>query len=144
MSIKFIAYENDKFTFPKREYATMEKAVKAGDKWKERHPESIVTYIDTESAKDKMRLQYARLANRTLDCSPTYVKKPSYMVSYISGPNWRESGCEYAHFEMTVAIYGKELADEFNAIRAIAKKNSAKAGLRLAELTQSVGIRVEE
>lgn len=68
---------------------------------------------------DKIRPQFRRWARALLKVNPEYVTEPLAIVSYLRGPNWDDPDPEYAHYRYTVECYGKELLEEFEAIRLL-------------------------
>ncbi len=81
--------------------------------------------------------QYKEWAKDLLKVNPRYVVNPSAIVWYIKGPNWNEPGVEYAHYMMSVSLYGDELLEKFEHIRSLPDEE-AKA--EYAELMKAAGI----
>lgn len=71
-------------------------------------------------AKDDRPLlrQFKRWARGLLRVNPDYVQDPKRLRDYIRGPNWDDPDLTYAHYRLTVAVYGKELLGLFERLRA--------------------------
>jgi len=84
--------------------------------------------------------QYARLAYALLKVNPDYVTDPANFITYIKGPNWDEPDCNFAHYAMTVKLYGEELFDLLSHIRILPYE---EAVADMTDLVKAIGIRPE-
>jgi len=75
--------------------------------------------------------QFANWAKSLLKVNPTYVNEPSSLIGYIKGPNWDNSGIEYAHYRSYIAHIGNELLAFFEELRT-ADEATATAKYRAA------------
>ena len=66
----------------------------------------------------KLLRQFKRWAKSLLPVNPGYVKDPGRLRDYVKGPNWDAPHWEYAHYKKHVQMYGKELLDMFERLRA--------------------------
>ncbi len=81
--------------------------------------------------------QYKRWAKSLLKVNPYYVTNPKDIVWYIKGPNWDDPDVEYAHYRLTVSLYGNELLNEFERIRSLPDEEAWSA---YEELMKAAGI----
>lgn len=81
--------------------------------------------------------QYKQWAKSLLKVNPRYVTNPKDIVWYIKGPNWKDPDVEYAHYRLTVSLYGDELLKEFERIRSLPNEEAWSA---YAELMKAAGI----
>ena len=86
--------------------------------------------------------QYKKWAKHLLEVNPSYVVNPGDIVWYIKGPNWDDPGVEYAHYRLTVSLYGDELLKKFEYIRSL-PDDQAKAEyaalMKMAGITEKDG-----
>ena len=52
------------------------------------------------------------------------MKNPQDLIWYIKGPNWNDPDVDYAHYRMTISLYGKELLDKFERLRSLPEKKA--------------------
>ena len=77
--------------------------------------------------------QYKQWAKSLLKVNPRYVTNPGDIVWYIKGPNWNDPEVDYAHYRFTVSLYGDELLEEFERIRALPIEEAKAAYQRLRD-----------
>lgn len=80
---------------------------------------------------EKLLRQFKKWAKSLLKVNPDYVRDPRMLLPYIKGPNWDHPDVEYAHYRDTVAMYGKELAEEFERLRGIPDEDAVKEYMAL-------------
>lgn len=88
---------------------------------------------------EKLLKQFKKWAKSLLKVNPDYVRDPRRLLSYIKGPNWDHSDVEYAHYRDTVAMYGKELLDEFERLRGLPDEDAV---IEYESLLSNAGIEV--
>ena len=62
--------------------------------------------------------QFKSWAKSLLKVNPDYVKCPATLRDYVQGPNWDHPHWEYAHYSGHIAMYGRELLEMFERLRA--------------------------
>ena len=107
-----------------------------------------VNFVDQQNFAPKTTIYYntdgkdyvALLSNDEKELTLYYVTNPKDIVWYIKGPNWDDPDVEYAHYRLTVSLYGNELLKEFERIRSLPDEEAWSA---YVELMKAAGITVK-
>jgi hypothetical protein len=80
---------------------------------------------------EKLLKQFKKWAKGLLKVNPDYVTDPERLLPYLRGPNWDNPDMEYAHYKMTVGMYGDELLAEFERLREMPHEDAVKEYMAL-------------